>query len=274
VGGREDLERALKAIVAAKREELGEPPAPEELLAYRDGELDVAARQALEARIALHPEVARTLADLAAFPDVEPAPGTWEPSEEDVAAAWQALRRRLGQPAASEPIRRPEAVEAPRATSPRIRTFSPLRLATAASILLALGWVAGFLTARAPRSDSAVNVAIVELEPVAEGARSSPQAVELPARSEELVLVLGLADEGEFPDYEAEILDAAGARLWARQGLRPTSLDTFHLAFRRGALPPGTYRAHLYGRHGERRTLLATYSLRFVEPPGTGEPED
>lgn len=268
MGGREDLERALKAIVAAKHEELGEPPTPEELLAYRDGELDPAARQSIEARIAVHPDAARTLADLAAFPDMEPAPGTREPSEEDVAASWQALRQRLGQPA---------AVEAPRVTSPRIRTFSPLRLAAAASILLAVGWVAGFLTGRAaqvPRPDSAVNVAIAELEPVEEGARSSPAKVELAARSEELVLVLGLADEGDFPDYEAEILDAAGARRWARQGLRPTPLGTFHLAFRRGALPPGTVGVHLYGRRGERRTLLATYSLRLIERPGREEPED
>ncbi|MFP5287044.1 MAG: hypothetical protein ACLGI9_14985, partial [Thermoanaerobaculia bacterium] len=83
--------------MAAKREELGGPPTPEELLAYRDGRLDPAARQSVEARLALHPDAARALADLAAFPEVEPAPGTAELSDEEVEARWMALREKLGE---------------------------------------------------------------------------------------------------------------------------------------------------------------------------------
>jgi len=291
--GREDLDNALKAIMAAKREELGEPPTPEELLACRDGRLDPAARQSVADRLAVYPDAARTLADLSAFPEVEPAPGTPELSDGEVEARWQALRQKLGEverpltPSPS-PIARPSTGRG-ELPSTRPQAFSPspgrregdgrgargegaaqssmFRLAAAA--LLALG--IGFLAGRGSRSDlpmGAVNVAIVELTPVEEGGTRSASEVELSDVSEELVLVLGPPDAREFPDYEAEVLDAEGARRWSRQGLQPTSLGTFHLAFRRDALPPGTYRIHLFGREGERQTPLATYELRLVETSG------
>lgn len=268
MGGREDFDRALEAIMAEKREQLGGPPTPEELLAYLDGELDDAERQSIEARIAVYPDAARALADLSSFPDVEPAPGTVEPADEEVAATWEVLRRKLGgvRPAPPAPLR-------PAEIGPRRRT--PVwKLAAAALVILAAGWIGGFLVGRSasvPQPQAAVNVAIAELAPLEDAARSAPAAVELPARSEELVLVLGLpdgADEGRFADYRAELVDANGARLWSRPGLRPTSLGTFHLAFRRGALAPGTYQIHLYGQEGERGTLLATYGLRLLEAPG------
>lgn len=264
MGGREDFDRALEAIVAAKREQLGEPPTPEELLAYLDGELDDAARQSVEARIAVYPDAARALADLASFPDVEPAPGTVEPTDEEIAATWQDLRQRLGNSRpASLP---PKPIEAVRRRRPPV-----WRLAAAALVLLAAGWTGGFLVGRSASAptEGAVNVTIAELAPLEDAIRSSPAAVELPAGSEELVLVLGLPDEGRFTDYRADVVDAAGSRLWSRQGLRPTPLGTFHLAFRRGALSPGTYQIHLYGQEERGRgTLLATYGLRLLEEPG------
>jgi anti-sigma factor RsiW len=267
MGGREDFDRALEAIVAEKREQLGEPPTPEELLAYLDGELDDAARQVIEAKIAVYPDAARALADLASFPDVEPAPGTVEPTDEEIAATWQALRQRLGETRPAAPP--PRVLAAPS----RPRRLPAWKLAAAAALVLA-AWTAGFLMGRsasAPQPEAAVNVVIAELSPLETAIRSSPAAVELPARSEELVLVLGLAadaDEGPFADYRAEIVDASGGRLWSRQGLRPTPLGTFHLAFRRGALAPGTYQIHLYGQEGERNTLLATYGLQLLEESG------
>jgi hypothetical protein len=265
MGGREDFDRALEAIMAEKREQLGGPPTPEELLAYLDGELDDAARQSIEARIAVYPDAARALADLSSFPDVEPAPGTVEPTDEEVAATWEALRQKLDgvRPAPPTPLK-------PVEIGPRHRT--PVwKLAAAALIVLAAGWTGGFLVGRSasvPQPQAAVNVTIAELAPLTDATRSSPAAVELPVGSEELVIVLGLTDEGRFADYRAELVDANGARLWSRPGLRPTSLGTFHLAFRRGALAPGTYQIHLYGQEGERGTLLATYGLRLLEAPG------
>lgn len=281
--GSEDFDNAIRAIMAAKREELGGPPTPEELLAYRDGRLNPAARQSVEARLALHPDAARALADLAAFPDVEPAPGTAELSDDEVEARWMALREKLPPIA----LRSPDIGEPPPAhpetLSPSpgrwegdgrgVRGEGPARssaLKLAAAVLLALG--IGFLAGRASLPDppeGAVNVTIAELAPVEEGGVRAVSETEISEDSEELVLVLGAPAGRDFPDYEAEILDADGARRWSRRGLRPMPLGTFQLAFRRDALPAGTYRIHLYGREGDRRTPLAIYDLRLVEEEGS-----
>ncbi|HEX4960995.1 MAG TPA: hypothetical protein VF173_09165 [Thermoanaerobaculia bacterium] len=266
MGGPEDFVKSLEAIMAAERNELGEPPSPEELLAYRDGRLDPAERRRIEDKIAVYPEAARVLADLAAFPDVEAAPGTPELSDEEIGARWQAFRERLPE----RPAPRPEVEVGIRRGSRR----SPLALPLAAAVLmgLALGGIGGFLGGRASREPlkSAINVKISgELAPVGEGeSRSAPSPLEMPAGSEELVLKLGVPVQRDYPDYEAEILNSRGARIWARAGLRPTPEGTIQVSFRQGALEPGLLRLFLYGHEGKGRTLIATYELHLT--PGAG----
>jgi hypothetical protein len=264
--GRDDFDRALEAIMAARREELGGPPTPEELLAYRDDRLDPAARQSVEARLAAYPDAARALADLAAFPEVEAAPGIPELLDEDIEVRWQALRQRLGElPAPAVPASRTvsDAVPGPR----RLPTSW---MALAALLLLAVGGTVGYLAGRAsrpPRAGPAVNAVIAELAPVEEGGTRSLSLVEVPDTSEEVVLVLGLPEGRELPRYGVEIEESKGARVGRRDGLRPTPLGTVLLSFPRGALPPGVYRIRLFGA-GAERTSLAVYELRLVEAPG------
>lgn len=269
MSGREELDSALKAIMAAKREELGEPPTPEELLAWRDGGLDPAARRSVEARLAVYPDAARALADLAAFPEVEPAAGTPELSDDDIEARWQGLRKRMEEihssPAPSSTGLPTAPTQSGSEGADRRRGWPHTFFQLAAVALVAVG--IGFLAGRGWRPGLpvvAVNATIAELTPAEEGGTRSVAEVEVAQVSEAVVLVLGLADVRELPDYEAEILDGEGDRVWSRGGLRPTRLGTFHLAFRRDALPPGIYQIHLFGRVGERRTLLATYDLRLA----------
>lgn len=272
MGGQEDLVASLKAIMAAKREELGAAPTPEELLEYRDGGLDPEARQRLEARIAVFPDAARALADLAAFPDVEPAPGTPELSEAEIGERWQAFRQRLAE--LPEPRATARVAPAnPSAAGPRRSRRWPSFMAIAASLLIALVavWVDGYVRGRRAHdlSPSAVNVTIAELAPMETGGeRSAPGRVSFPESSEELVLVLGAPEKDDFPLYEVVVRDRDGRAVWSRQGLSPTPLGTFHLAFRRGLLKADRYRIELFGRDGERRTRLATYELRLAGAPG------
>lgn len=264
MGGQEDFVASLEAIVAIRREEPRELPGPEELLAYRDGRLDEAGRRAIEEKIAVHPDVAHALADLAAFPDVRPAPGAPEVSDEEVDRHWQSFRWRL-----AGVQQRPEARYGAEKTS----ATAGLPLAVAAAVCLVVGSVAGFFVGRAAREtrpEAAINVTIAELAPVEEGrVRSAgPVAVEVAGSSEALVLVLGLEeplDEREFSDFKAEIIDSDGSQVWSRAGLRPTPLGNFHLSFRRGALKPGAYRIHLFGRTEREETQLAAYQLRLLE---------
>lgn len=275
MGGPEDFVKSLEAIMAAKRNELGEPPSPEELLAYRDGRLDPAARQQIEDKIAVYPEAARVLADLAAFPDVEAASGTPELSEEEIGARWQTFRLKLPE--------RPPAPEAQPAPATPVISIEPRRgwrrplfgmpLAAAALLGLVVGGIAGFLGGLGSRESltSAINVRITELAPVGEGTtRSAPKTVEMPVGPEELVLVLGVPAQKDFPSYEAEIVSSRGARIWRREGLRPTEMGTILVSFRQGALEPGMLRLRLLGRDGKSRTLIAAYDLHLV--PKTGPP--
>ncbi len=77
---------------------------------------------------------------------------------------------------------------------------------------LAIGGIAGFLGGRASRDlpESAINVKIAsELAPEGEGeSRSAPSILEMPAGAEELVLVLRLPAQKDFPGYEAVISNA------------------------------------------------------------------
>ncbi len=279
MGGQEDLDKSLKAIMAAKRDELGEPPTPEELLAYRDGRLDPAERQRMDARLAVYPDAARTLVDLAAFPDVEPAPGTPVLSEEEIGGRWRAFRQRL--PERASPPEKPPLPQAltPLPLSPRGREGKektekasggafPLRLAAAALVGVAVGSVAGFFGASKEAPESAINVEIEELAPKEDGgSRAAETVLEMPEGSEELVLVLSTQAQEDFSDYEVEILDSQGARIWWRQGLRPTELGTFQVSFRQGVLKPGRLRVRLFGREGEVRRLVGTYEVNLVPPP-------
>ncbi len=280
MGEQDDFAASLRAIMAAKREELGGPPTPEELLAYRDGRLDPSERKSVEARIAVYPDAARTLADLAAFPEVEPAPGVPDISAEEVSARWQSFRQRLADLPAPQPAMPEEPRETPVVSlhpePSAARGIPAWWLAAAASVALAAGLGGGFLagrTSRNPVPASAINVAIAELRPVEEGGnRAAASPVELPQDAEDLVLVLGLADAGDFPDYEAEIVDTQGVRVWFRGGLQPTQLGNFQLSFRRGVLGPGQYRIDLFARQqgeGAERRLLARYELRIEEGQGT-----
>jgi hypothetical protein len=97
-----------------------QPPTPEQLTAYHDGELEPAARSAIDAWLIDHPE---TAADLAAWRRVDAA---WKDSRpeaphEDV---WDEVRRRVDKGLA----------EAPR------RPVWWLGLGAAAAILFVLGW--------------------------------------------------------------------------------------------------------------------------------------
>lgn len=265
MSGRDDFAGALEAIMARKREELGGAPTPEELLAYREGRLDAAARESVEARMALYPEAARALADLAAFPDVEAGPETPELSEADIEARWQSFRPQLKDLPRSVPVVAPLA-ETPRRSPPSWRRPA---MAEAAALLLAAGALLGFFagrwsrTAPEPALRPALNPTIVELAPEGDdGARAAPVPAEMLPGSEELVLVLALPATPAFSNYAAEIVDAEGRSLWSGEGLHPTPLGTVQLSFPRATLGPGSYRIELSGLEAGRREGVGRYEVR------------
>lgn len=261
MSGDDDLKKALAGIRAAKRRELGEAPTPEELLAYRDGLLDAAARESVEARIAVYPEAALALADLAAFPDVAPAPGTPELSDEEVAARWRAFRPKLDESPRSMPS--PSAQGNP-------RWALPWRLQAAAALIAVSLVTGGFLAGRAFQSGpepSIVrpNAVTAELEPISEdGVRASSDAIDMPPDSEDLLLTLALPETAQAKSYAGEILDQDGKRLWSGENLRPTAVGAVHLSITRSGFATGTYRINLLEQTGDRKPV-ASYEMRLLK---------
>ncbi len=259
----DELKAAARAVMAARRERLGDPPTPERLLAYKDGLLDDVERQEVEEKIAAFPEAARALADLEAFPDVDAAEGVEEISDEELAAHWLRFHERIttGEARPAEVIEIAER----KALAPR-RWPSLSRLAAAAILAFGLGLGSGLVIDRAvrePLPPAAVNVTIAYPEPEGTAAERSsvPTVVELPESAGAWVLVLGLVDGPAGADYSATIEDPQGVEVWTADGLRPTAAGTFHLVFRRDFLPPGDYRLSLHVGDG----VVASYVFRLVE---------
>lgn len=80
-----------RALMANQRVELGDPPTAEEMLAYSRGGLPEAEEERIRDLLVAYPELARMYG--AAFPDEGE-----NVSEAELAAAWNALERRISGP--------------------------------------------------------------------------------------------------------------------------------------------------------------------------------
>ncbi|MEM7587943.1 MAG: hypothetical protein AAF560_31430 [Acidobacteriota bacterium] len=130
---------------AERRKHDATPPTPEELVAYRDGTLDDASRQALQRRLALFPEHAREYLDLLHFDELEAPSPSHQVSDDDIAAALSAVRGAVAaEPGATageghedpqgsqqEPAARSESLQA--APAAPLRTVAPRKAASPAA---------------------------------------------------------------------------------------------------------------------------------------------
>lgn len=245
------LRTAVEAIMAARRDELGEPPRPDELLAYRDGTLPPAERTLVEEKIAAFPEATAALLDLARFPDVAPAPGVRQVTDEEIAADWQQLRARRERERQAEP--------APSRTPPRY-----LQAAALAAALL-LGALGGLLLGRgalAPAARPTAGTDLVALAPDGSEAVTRSETATIAAGTPHLLLLAAGGVE-PLPAYSLAIHDASGRVAWSQARVSPTGEGLVTVLLPAGFLPPGSYRLSLSPPEGGEP--LATYTL-VVEP--------
>lgn len=71
------------------------PLAPQELLDYLHDRLTPECRADVESRLKSQPDARQALQDLEDFPDVQPAEGLRELSDDEVRNAWNRFRHRL-----------------------------------------------------------------------------------------------------------------------------------------------------------------------------------
>jgi hypothetical protein len=123
--------------------------------------------------------------------------------------------------------------------------------------------------AAGPRLES--DVVVTEVQPAerAERGAGAPAADAIPLSSGAATLLLHTRHSGSYPDYEIEVRDAQGRLVWKpkrvfrARGVQD-SFEEFDITLGRGALAPGAYTLHLFGRHGAEggRETLETYSIR------------
>lgn len=260
------LDAALSA--SARRSRTEDHPPVEDLLAHATGELSVEARDDLQEHLARCPQCAGVARDLAAFPDLEPPPGTAPPDDERVQAAWRRFARAAERHASADDQEAPPAALVP---PHRAGAWAPLPWALAAALLLAtlsLGfWGLRLQRDLARLADARINVPVVELAPVGEAAERGPatERVVVASGGRSAVFVLELGDLRPFARYRVRLLADGQRELWSRTGLEPRGEGRFTLELPLRLLAPGRYELRLSGLDEGAETTLASY--RFAVSP-------
>lgn len=251
MGGEPDLKAALRALLDQGREEM-EPPSPEELIAYRDGLLSARERAAVEERLAVFPEAARALGDLARFPDLEPPPDAEPLSEERLDESWRQFRTRLEAGASEKPEGEPAEPPSPRSREvagiPAWRQIlgpvpGPVWASTAVLAAAVLGWTFGLLSAPSllpPVHAPEAGVPVLELAPESRTERDAGSPRSRVPEGSSLFVVLELPPGPRARRYEIEI-EGPGDRVWTGTAA-PSDFGDLHLGLPRDYLTPGEVR--------------------------------
>ena len=217
-----DREALIAALAEEARNAGGEPPEPEELLAYLEGRLSPEEEQRLDRHLVASPDAARALLDLADFEAAEAAAGS-QPADVAVHAGWRDFERNL------------------RGASPRPRRWSWLLPGIAAAWLVtAVGLGSWVSKLQGELRRPIANAPTLELLPSSRAGEE--ETIGIPAGAP-LLLVL---DPGEScPGYEAEVEGPGPGDLQTIPGLKTDKGGYLTLMLQRPE--PGPYRLRLYG---------------------------
>jgi hypothetical protein len=259
------FEESLRALAARRRS--GEKhPAPEELVAYRAGDLTAEEDDRIQEHLTQCRDCARLLLDLAEFEQLTPPPEELGPVDARAEASWQRLRSRLKDE--EEPEEEPPVLQhRPR---PRVPLWRKPAVPWALAAGLALCVVGlGLRTATLQQqvgvlSAPKIGIALVDLYPESERTTrgDAPQVEKVGASS---VLFLHLperpAESPVFETYELEVVPASGKDSVFKLPPAQGQDGSLTLQLPPTPLPPGPYTAHLYGLTGGQRQLVDQYSF-------------
>jgi putative zinc finger protein len=253
----DDLDHSVGELLSAARQNLGPHPEPEALMAYHEGELAPAEEERIQEHLVACDECSTRLLDLVALGDRSQGPAS--PAEKAaMSATWRVVQGRLGQDQEGSGA----AVR---------RTLPPWALPLAASLMLAVGglslWVTSLRQTVEDLSRPQLNAPVLDLQPAVRSEEPGASHVaEVPARTRFFTLVLNpVATPGEGI-FEAEILDAAGKRVWSGRGLEPNAFGSFSLTLPVRRLGPGEFRLLLFSTATGRREPIGDYDFRIRAP--------
>jgi len=107
-----------------------------------------------------------------------------------------------------------------------------------------------------------IDVPIIDLDPspVRSGEREKSDRIEVPRTASFLTLILNFSGES-YPQYEVEIFDNRGKRVWNGQRARKSDVRSLNLTLARSLIPNGQYLIKLYGLKSGSKELLASYAV-------------
>lgn len=264
------FEESLRALAARRRRDESHP-APEELVAYRAGDLTAEEDDRIQEHLTQCHDCAQLLLDLEEFEKLTPPPEDLGPVDVRAEASWQRLRTRLreeGEPEEEEP-EAPILQHRPRPRVPLWRNpVLPWALAAGLAVcVLGLGLRTATLQKAvdelsAPRA----GIELVDLYPESESTvRGEAQPLEQVRDGS--VLILHLPTEPKFETYEVEVVPASGKDPVLQSPPAQPEAGTLTFPLPPSPLSPGPYMARLYGRSGDRRELLDQYSFHLSTSP-------
>lgn len=253
------FEESLRALAARRRSDESHP-APEELIAYRAGELTAEEDDRIQEHLTQCRDCARLLLDLDEFEQLTPPPEEVGPVDARAEASWQRLRSRLREEEQPEPVLQ----HRPRPRVPLWRSPAlPWALAAGLSVcVLGLGLQMARLQKRVGElSVPRAGIEMVDLYPESESTVRGEARPSERVRDGSLLILNLPAESLPFEAYEVEVVSASGKEpvLQSPPAQGQDGLLTFPLP--PSSLAPGAYTVRLYGRTGDRRQLLDQYSF-------------
>lgn len=265
------FEESLRAL-AARRQQGESHPSPDELVAYRAGDLTAEEDDRIQEHLTHCRDCARLLLDLAEFEQMPLPPAEVGPVDARAEASWQRLQARLGEedrPKAKEPEMDAEDVPPVRELRSRPavvpvwrRPAIPWLLAAGLGLCaIGLGLRVGSLRSQvgelsAPR----LNVSFEDLYAAGTTRGIEPEEVTVLQGGG----VLFVTPPSESPEYEIEVAPAAGGAL-VIEPLRDAARDgVLTLEIPRSYLREGRYTVRLYGIENGQRQPLGEYPFEIV----------
>lgn len=240
MANKSDWQEANRRLMAEQREALGEPPTPEELLAYSLGELNETEEERIRDLLVAYPELARTYG--ASMPE-EPQPGI---TDEEAAAGLNEVKQRLG------------------INTPRRRIWHYLPTTVAAS--LALVFFGLYVQAESRARDHARTCDLPRIlgapqELDSDGNRGGNAATVLRKDGEAYLLKPRLLNQVRYPHYSLELYDGRGS-VWTANAAEAAQDNTFQIVIPHSFLRPGgTYQLRIAGIDGESRRPVGSYDV-------------
>ncbi len=274
-------------------------PTPEELVAFHDGRLDDTSRRTLRRQLALQPRAASEYVDLVHFDELEPPTESHRLTDQDVAAAFAAIRGKIAPSSPSDsvlpdsvpsdsvlpdsvpsdqvplvqaPLDISRAERLPRIAPPGAYNEASRRyqqLAVAAGILVALSavWI-GVLYQKLGQAQDLVSAPrysqVFDISVTRGAGPTSVAKQEAP-----ILLLIHDADLEEFTHGELEISNRQGDVLLKHSVSAPQDASLpLELSVERATFPDGAYRIALYGLDDQgRRVLKRDYRWQLASEP-------